>query len=516
MHLHVNEPLLEKPAKMTILAAALLVGGGALLFYLASLAPGLTWAHQGADGGELIAAAVTNGVPHPPGYPLYMMLLQGWLAMVGVSAPTSDLAWRGNLLSAFFGAASAAVTVCIAAHVLPAHPLRWLWAALAGMAWAISPLLWSQSIITEVYSLHAFFVVLLAWAVLVKPLRLWYVVAPVALGVAHHLTLILLLPAAFYALTVTRTGRGRWRWPLLTLLAAAAAGTLLYVRIPLAAAVAPPPPINWGYADNWEGFRWLVSAAAYRGYLVGGSFAAMFEQISAWAYVLTDQFTPIGLALGFAGLATWDRTAPTLRNFSLLWVAPVSIYAVVYNTRDSEIYLLPVVWLLSLWMAAGVAAGSIWLTQRVRWPVALVAGVTASLLLVLLTAGRWSSIALPEDAEARTYITQVAQFIEPDSIVITLSDRETFAFWYATWGDRSLQSAAPGVIPVNESLYQFDWYRRLQRALYPDIPAIDLSAQSVVDAYAGVRPIYFAEAPAWIEPDRLESVGPLWRLNESR
>lgn len=56
---------------------AIAVGVSAAIFlvFLFSLAPGLTWAHQGADGGELVTAAVVNGVPHPPGYPLYMLLL---------------------------------------------------------------------------------------------------------------------------------------------------------------------------------------------------------------------------------------------------------------------------------------------------------------------------------------------------------------------------------------------------------------------------------------------------------
>ena len=38
----------------------LLVGAGALIVYLATLAPGLTWANNGADGGDLITAAVTR------------------------------------------------------------------------------------------------------------------------------------------------------------------------------------------------------------------------------------------------------------------------------------------------------------------------------------------------------------------------------------------------------------------------------------------------------------------------
>ena len=39
-------------------------------------APGLTWAHFGADGGDLLAAAAVHGIPHPPGYPLYLLLLR--------------------------------------------------------------------------------------------------------------------------------------------------------------------------------------------------------------------------------------------------------------------------------------------------------------------------------------------------------------------------------------------------------------------------------------------------------
>lgn len=42
--------------------------------YLSTLAPGLTWANDGSDGGDLIAAAYTGGVAHPTGYPLYLLL----------------------------------------------------------------------------------------------------------------------------------------------------------------------------------------------------------------------------------------------------------------------------------------------------------------------------------------------------------------------------------------------------------------------------------------------------------
>ncbi len=45
-----------------------------LTVYGMTLAPGLTWANSGADGGDLITAAATGGVPHPTGYPVYLLL----------------------------------------------------------------------------------------------------------------------------------------------------------------------------------------------------------------------------------------------------------------------------------------------------------------------------------------------------------------------------------------------------------------------------------------------------------
>ena len=52
------------------LVASLTAGGIALAVYLATVAPSV----PPGDSGNLIVAAATLGIAHPPGYPLFAML----------------------------------------------------------------------------------------------------------------------------------------------------------------------------------------------------------------------------------------------------------------------------------------------------------------------------------------------------------------------------------------------------------------------------------------------------------
>ncbi len=72
------------------------LGLGSLAVYLLTLSPGLGW----HDSAELTAAAMTWGIPHPPGYPLYTAL--GWLFCQLPLTP----ALATNLMSAVFAAGS--------------------------------------------------------------------------------------------------------------------------------------------------------------------------------------------------------------------------------------------------------------------------------------------------------------------------------------------------------------------------------------------------------------------------
>ena len=108
-------PANSDPAAIRSAWPALITGGLALALYARTLAPGLTWAHNGADGGDLLAAALTRGVPHPTGYPTYVMLLAA-----AVKLTPGEPALGGNWLSAI----SAALAVALLDRSGPAHAGR--------------------------------------------------------------------------------------------------------------------------------------------------------------------------------------------------------------------------------------------------------------------------------------------------------------------------------------------------------------------------------------------------------
>lgn len=497
-----------------------LSAGLAFLLYTMTAAPGITWAHHGADGGELIAAAMVNGVPHPPGYPLYTMLLRGWIALVGIMAPGSELAWRGNVLSALLGSLSVGVTTVTASALLGSSARRRLLACTVGMAWTISPLMWSQAVITEVYALHALTVALLGWVVLVHPGRPWLLMPVCLVGIANHLTYLLLLPAALYLGWADSVGPARkvsFGRRLLPAYAAAiglAAGLLLYVRIPFVAGATPTPPVNWGFADNPDGLWWLISGQAYRGYLFNVPSDQMLGRVAAWANTLVTQLTPLGLGLALVGLAYWDQSAPKRRNFVLLWILPVSLYSIVYYTRDSEIYLLPVCWMLTLLFGVGLSVSGAWVAEKLQRPGTTITASLGGLALVALSVllfVRYPAVSLRTDTEAQQYLTEATEIIEAGSIVVTGRDFETFALWYGAWGSGDLSAHAPDTVLVNYALYQFDWYQRLMAAVYPHVAGVDTSVPALLEAHAWSRPIFFSEKLDIVPEAQLTPAGPLWR-----
>jgi hypothetical protein len=211
----------SKPERFqpTDFIAAAIVFVVTLAVYVVTLSPSVTL----EDSGELITGAVTFGVPHPPGYPLWTM--SGWLFSHLI--PFGNDAWRVNLESAFFGAAASGVLTLIVCH-----SGRWLlqrWAdeplqplarrlafyagLFAGFVIGFSDIMWDQAVISEVYTLNGLFVnlvLLFFYFWMLEPRKTHRLVIAVfifALGLTNHHTLIQMIPAMLLAAALVWSGK---------------------------------------------------------------------------------------------------------------------------------------------------------------------------------------------------------------------------------------------------------------------------------------------------------------------
>lgn len=208
--------------------------------YLYYLSPSV----QLEDAGELTAAVLTWGIPHPSGYPLYVLLAGVWSRLWGGGA------WAVNLFSALV-TSLACLFIYLSAKRLGASS----WAAVLG-AWLAAgyPAIWSQALVAEVYALHialtALLIYLLARFKQRPSLRAAYLIFLVAgLAVSNHLMSVFLLPAV---------GVIVWRNLKINLISSLKAagcfifGLLPYLYLPWRASQAPL--LNWGEPASWHNF----------------------------------------------------------------------------------------------------------------------------------------------------------------------------------------------------------------------------------------------------------------------
>jgi tetratricopeptide (TPR) repeat protein len=205
--------------------------------YLLTVAPDLT----GEDSGELITAAYTLGICHPPGYPLWCILGKLFTIII----PFGTIAYRVNFMSVFF----AAWTIFFLFLVIRKITGNRVIAAASALVFAFSYEFWSQTTIAEVYTLDTFFVTASLLTLIVwdekRSKQLLYVLALLCgLGCTNHHTMApISLVFAGYVLLKARRGQINLKVAgICVLLFTAMLSVYLYLPIRARA----NPYMNWG------------------------------------------------------------------------------------------------------------------------------------------------------------------------------------------------------------------------------------------------------------------------------
>lgn len=333
------------------------------------------------DSGELAVAGDALGVPHPPGYPIWTIL--SWLFARTFSfvhyMGQPNPSWSIGLLSAVFGAVAAALTamlICRSGSDLlkqtwhTTHKQDTLWediiccvAGISGsLLFAFSPIEWSQAVIVEVYTLNAFFLIiifLLSYWWMCRPSdRLLYVTAFIfGLGLTNYqvlllaalpLVIIIMLrdtklfrdfaiagaPIAGLFLLRGNILQGAIEHPLhascfiyltinfavlimayfmlprgktvaITILLAEL-GVGFYFFMPLASDLRNPP-LNWAYPRTWAGFIHAITRGQYEKIdMVDVLTVSFLHKLAFYASDLRVQFTLLAAPLGFLPFTAWS------------------------------------------------------------------------------------------------------------------------------------------------------------------------------------------------------------------
>ena len=395
------------------------------------------------DDGLFLMAGAHLGVAHPPGYPLYTLIVYLFTQL-----PFGSVAFLGHLSSAVLGAfACGCVYVC--ARLLGASPIP----ALAAIGlFAASEHFWSQAIIAEVYTLNALFFfglyVLLLYGIR-QPHRtgIWIAAAVTyGLSLANHWPLMVLSTPGLMILVFPA-----WRTVYRKLL------LLLGVSLPSAAL-----PYMWmvwrshrdllisfyGSIDTLKEFWYYFSREGYAGVDVSPS-AGWNDQLGFMQWLGNEflwQLTLPGFAFAVFGLIVLFRRRQIAQagsgllvflGNSIVLIALLGFDFDFYGVAVFRPYSLLCYGIAALWLSIGLQVVLDYLAERLssksvhgpEFKIGLALLVGAA-MVVWSVHEHWRANNRADSDFAEHYAAMVLDLLPENAILFVSGDSDSFPIGY--------------------------------------------------------------------------------------
>ena len=421
------------------------------------------------DAGEFATVGAQFGIGHPPGQPLYTLLL-GLFAR----APGLDPLVGMNLLSALPTAACALPAAALLRRYTRLSPVARLLVLLT--AGGLAPV-WDQASRIELYGMSTLLALTLvaagAAAVDEERLSLWRwlglgLLAGALAGFNAIFAVAAALSLGVYTLpTLWRSGLKSFTRVTAGAVVGGVLGTALsyaYIGVVHSAT----DRIIWGEWDTTQGVMAFLTGADYA-HTVHSAWALVPIHAAEWGVWLMGQGALPAILLGVAG---WLVT-PALRRRIVLCL-PLAAMGVAftfsYGTYYTEIpdyngYLTPL-----MWLAASVGWGGL-LSRLPSTPALVLAGGMTLFTLSVGVRPIWqrdrSEVIMP-DHLARAWLEALPE----RSFTVVKSDHLVFPLLYLT----EVEGLRPDVVLINYGFAASSWYWRHLFHRHPDLPQISLAA----------------------------------------
>lgn len=396
------------------------------------------------DSGELAAAVHVMGIPHPPGYPIYVLLGK----LFSMSVPVGSPALRLNI----FSAVCSAIAVAFLSLTFSFLGFEWWLSGGAALCFAFSVSLWTQSGIPRVYALGAAISSIATWLFahwLIDSSQWGWLYAAsfmVGLGLANH-------PVAgghifaFAAAGVMREP-SLLRNPIPWLLAGAAIlpGPLLYFTwIPLRAR--QKPPVNWGNIQSFKDLKNFLSRKDYWRH------RWVHSPQDAWT-VTWFYIRQVGLEYGFLGSAAiligipliWKLSPGLAAMFTVLVL--LNAISMIAHARREDIFHWTR-YMITAWYALAfpLIFGWSWMLQSL--PAAAQPAV-AFLPAIFLFLTRFRKVDLSRHRYADEYSRRILECLPENATLIAQDDNVVFPLMYL----RYAENLRPDVKLLEQGVHQ--------------------------------------------------------------
>lgn len=418
------------------------------------------------DSGELVAAVHTLGIPHPTGYPLYVLLGKLWTLLI----PFGSIAWRMSL----FSAACAALACGLLYRLVRRLGFDWDAAVFAALLLAFGPSFWGEANVQRVYALNAVFVTAAtsaaySWRRTRNERSLVLAAFLCGLGAANHTFMgIYGLLLGAYALAVDPTLLGRPRL-LGRAAAAGAVGLLPYLYLPLRSA--QNPRLDWGNPETLSAFLDVLLRRDFwpRAWIEKPSDVLVVA--ADYLRGLLDETAWGGASLAFIGVLAglrhaWPVSLP-------LVVMGGNLAAVALHGSRSDIFIWHRYYIPSYAMVAFLAAfGYHALLERAPRALRLL----PLLLPAFLLSTGWRAFDRSRYRIAEDFSSMVLRALPPGAHLIATDDNVLFVLLYL----QLVEQRRPDVNLI------------LQGVGDADLPPLRFNPDA--------DPVYFTHHPNWVVP----------------
>lgn len=472
-----------------------------LIVYVLTLNPTVTF----MDSGELAAACTSFGIPHPTGYPLFLILGFVFSKLPFSSLPVYNL----NLMSAVISAAAVIIFYYVSVSVislLSVHQSKQeqkhkkgkaqtkevkvssgvilLASFFSALVFGFSRTFWSNALSDEVYPLHALLLIILLYyciriySSLNETNRKNWILLFVFLGLSftNHMTTVFIVPGILYIFYLQHKENPAFAKSVYPLVFWVIPGLLLYLVLMLRAS--SEPFMNWSDPKTLGNLYHHISGGDYS-QLMFASSSVFSKNAKLFFSTVLGEYAVVSGIIAVIGLGYLYARNKHLFYFIIILILGCLLYSLNYNIRDLLTYFLLIYILLGLTFGAGLIYILNFLTSKIN----LQKNFTVVLIIGgLLLSGFSLNYNYSANNNSANYVVEdltlnTLNELEPNSVLMTYDWGYVYpaAVYY-----QQVANVRQDVKIFNVKFLSVSWYLNMIKKYYPDVYS---SCKDEIDGY---------------------------------